>query len=429
MTIFDFLQNHPNKIESLLQLYVQNARNKGNQLFVNLNTKKPAVVCSSDDTEMTQSKLFYVPIALQDNICTADMPTTCGSAMLSSYFPPNDSTIVSQLKQYGAYIIGKTKMHPFGFQPSTQLLDAVMQKACLVGIGYGRHITPDVIQNYPFLSMISLSPNTLPTEGLIPFSHWDSVQLIAQTCLDLRLVLSALSYHTQEHTKHTGIQPSRGITIYPSKNSLHMPALLITWFNGMNIYSFNSPLDMPAHTKYIYEMLSSTELSSNLSRIDGIRFGDNIISKDTYQDAVSSIRGHAFPLGMKQRILWGNYVLYHADSLYTTALQHQRAVVNKMNNFLQIHNLVVIPLLFQRSEHEDVYKYSPIFDVEYLYNKLDNLIIAATLASLPCCITSLCKVTDSTACRLLLIGKNHTDTALLSLAHAFETTFSPCIHS
>lgn len=53
-------------------------------------------------------------IALKDNICTVDFPTTCGSLLLNGFSSPYEATVARKLRLAGALIVGKTNMDEFG---------------------------------------------------------------------------------------------------------------------------------------------------------------------------------------------------------------------------------------------------------------------------------------------------------------------------
>ena len=53
-------------------------------------------------------------IAVKDNICTSEEPTTCASAILEGFHSPYQATVVDKLKHAGALIAGKTNLDEFG---------------------------------------------------------------------------------------------------------------------------------------------------------------------------------------------------------------------------------------------------------------------------------------------------------------------------
>jgi aspartyl-tRNA(Asn)/glutamyl-tRNA(Gln) amidotransferase subunit A len=53
-------------------------------------------------------------ISIKDNICTRQLPTTCGSGILDKFTSPFNATVVEQLEGAGAVIAGKTNLDEFG---------------------------------------------------------------------------------------------------------------------------------------------------------------------------------------------------------------------------------------------------------------------------------------------------------------------------
>ncbi|KAG9018908.1 Trimeric GatFAB AmidoTransferase(AdT) complex subunit, partial [Tulasnella sp. 427] len=77
-----------------------------------------AFVSLSTSTEGSNAGRGALPkgakIAIKDNLCTADLPTTCSSAFLQDFRPPYDATVVSLLRTAGGDIAGKTNCDEFG---------------------------------------------------------------------------------------------------------------------------------------------------------------------------------------------------------------------------------------------------------------------------------------------------------------------------
>lgn len=64
--------------------------------------------------------LAGVLVAVKDNICTEDMPSTGGSRVLEGYRPPFDATAVRKIKELGGIVVGKTNLDEFGMGSTTE---------------------------------------------------------------------------------------------------------------------------------------------------------------------------------------------------------------------------------------------------------------------------------------------------------------------
>lgn len=74
---------------------------------------------SSRKSSRDRGSLHGIPISLKDNIYTRDIRTTAGSKILANFEPQHDATIVRQLKEAGAIILGKTNLHEFAYGVSS----------------------------------------------------------------------------------------------------------------------------------------------------------------------------------------------------------------------------------------------------------------------------------------------------------------------
>ena len=71
----------------------------------------------------SEGSLHSLPIAVKDNVCTLDFPTTASSKVLEGYRPPYEASIIRKVKEAGGVILGKTNLDAWAHGSSTETSD------------------------------------------------------------------------------------------------------------------------------------------------------------------------------------------------------------------------------------------------------------------------------------------------------------------
>lgn len=90
--------------------------------FVHVDIAAALAVAGERDAERASGKvrgpLHGIPVAIKDNVDTADMPTTMGAAHFLGHRPQADARCVALLREAGAIVVGKTLTHEFAYGPT-----------------------------------------------------------------------------------------------------------------------------------------------------------------------------------------------------------------------------------------------------------------------------------------------------------------------
>ena len=133
----------------------------------------------------------------------------------------------------------------------------------------------------------------------------------------------------------------------------------------------------------VYYVLVPAEVSTNLARFDGLRYGlqDDTSTFATIKDYYASVRDRGFGDEVKRRIMIGTYVLSasHMEAYYLKAQKVRRLIVNDFNDAFEKCDTILLPsapsAAFKIGEKQD----NPL--TMYLN---DIFTIPSSLAGLPC---------------------------------------------
>jgi aspartyl-tRNA(Asn)/glutamyl-tRNA(Gln) amidotransferase subunit A len=315
--------------------------------------------------------LAGVPIAVKDNLCTSDMPTTAASRMLEGFRPPYDATVVERLRAAGAILIGKTNLDEFAMGSSNETsyfgtvrnpcdpqripggssggsAAAVALDLCCASLG--SDTGGSVRQPASHCGVVGLKPTygRVSRYGLIAFaSSLDQVGPITKNVHDASVLLRVIAGHdARDMTSSVEAVPAYGSSLDQGVEGLRI-GLPREYFVFEDSDSGIDPevvsrvsaavdalreagatfveLSLP-HTQYAvatYYLIATAEASSNLARYDGVRFGHRASEPSSLSDLYSRSRSEGFGAEVKRRILLGTFVLSagYYDAYYGKAQQ------------------------------------------------------------------------------------------------------------
>ncbi len=261
-------------------------------------------------------QLGGLPVAIKDNLCVKDSPTTCASRMLKTFRPPYNATIVEKLQAADAVLIGKTNLDEFAMGSSTE--NSALQQthnpwnlkhvpggssggaaACIAAsmapLSVGSDTGGSIRQPAAFCGVVGLKPTygRVSRFGLVAFaSSLDQIGPLARTAEDAAILLEVISGHdTADSTSVNENVPLYTKNVRQPLHSLRIGLADEHFGNGLDPEIETALLDVVhvydklgatiesvklPHSKYAvatYYVIAPCEASSNLARYDGVHYG------------------------------------------------------------------------------------------------------------------------------------------------------------
>lgn len=357
------------KKHALLQIIEARALERADEIDVQLK-KGETVGC-----------LAGVPFLAKDNILTFDSKTTASSHMLENFEAPYQATVIEKLEAEGAICIGKTNLDAFAhggstensyFGPTKNTYDdervaggssggsAVAVATGIVPFALGSDTGGSIRQPASYNGVVGLKPTygSVSRYGVVAMaSSTDIVGPITTCAADARLVLDVIKGIDERDSTTIAIEP-----LLASDKKLKIGVIKQCFGEGVDetVATITKEavekltdaghtvdeVDLPTfrYALAVYYIVVPAELTSNLARYDGIKYG-------THKDAPGLVsvyeesRSAGFMDENKRRILIGNYVLSsgYYDAYYRKAQTVRTLIINEFSEAFKRHDVLLCP--------------------------------------------------------------------------------------
>jgi len=451
----------------LTEHYLWRLKEYDDQLRASLLIDEDGSLRQADEADQRLSSgdrtgVLGIPYLVKDNILTKGLKTTAASKILADYIAPYDATVIAKLRQAGAVLLGKANLDEFAHGASTEnsamgptknpydlervpggssggSAAAVAADFCLFALG--SDTGGSVRHPASLCGVVGYKPSygAVSRHGLIAMtSSTDVVGVLAKTAGDAAIVLQIIAgqdkFDATAQTKLAAAKPS---------NKINWADLKIGWpdeylSTGLDSAVLDSltqvkdflqgqgakiiSLSLPS-TKYgvaVYHVITSAEVSSNLARFDGLRYGYKQSAANLNETYLAN-RGH-FGAEAKRRIMLGTYVLSAGEghSYYDQAHLVRRWISYDLDQAWKKVDFLLTPTVPQPAFRLNQKNNDPLS----LYLE-DALLTPASLAGLPAVSWPTGWSSDGLPIGSQLIGQRGNDYDLLILTQAIQAAL-PC---
>jgi aspartyl-tRNA(Asn)/glutamyl-tRNA(Gln) amidotransferase subunit A len=403
--------------------------------------------------------LTGIPVLVKDNMSTAGTETTAASKILSGYVPPFDAEAISRLKEAGAVIVGKSNLDEFAMGSSNEhsafgavknpwdtkrvpggssggAAAAVAAGECVIALG--SDTGGSIRQPAALCGVVGMKPTygLVSRFGLIAFaSSLDQIGPITKDvrdCADTLNVISSLDPKDSTSVKAPfgdfGESLGKSVSgmrlgvpreylvegIEPGVRDAFEAAIAV--YESLGAIVEETSLPLTDHALAVYYILAPSEASANLSRYDGIRFGQASSRGNTAAETSAFTRGEFFGDEVKRRILIGTYALSsgYYDAYYKKAQQVRTLIRREFTEAFSKFDAVITPTSPSVAFEAGTKMNDPI----QMY-MADVCTIPVNIAGLPA-ISVPGGMSEGLPVGLQVIGPQFGDQKVLQIAHAFE---------
>ncbi|HBM45409.1 MAG: Glutamyl-tRNA(Gln) amidotransferase subunit A [Candidatus Nomurabacteria bacterium GW2011_GWF2_35_66] len=362
----------------LTETYLKNIENKDGDIGAYLEVFDDALdIAKSVDERVkkgdTTGALLGVPMAFKDNILIEGKTCSAGSKILENYKATYDATVISRLKKEGIVILGRTNMDEFAMGSSTENSAYKITKnphdlslvpggssggsassiASDMALGaLGSDTGGSVRQPASFCGIVGLKPTygAVSRNGVVAMgSSLDQIGSMAHKVEDAEAIfdvirgIDSMDSTTREYPNNSDRSFSKKIGVPRKFLEEGLTKEVEENFNKTieNLKSLGYEIvdvDLPniGYSLPAYYVVMPAEVSANLARFDGVRYGSHKDGANLLEDYIKT-RGDGFGPEVRRRIILGTYVLSsgYYDAYYKKA-EEVRGLIK--NDFAKIFN-------------------------------------------------------------------------------------------
>lgn len=327
--------------------------------------------------------LAGIPMAIKDNILVKNFKCTAASKILRNYIAPYDATVTEKIKKNEAIILGKTNMDEFAMGSSTEnsaykktknprnlklvpggssggSAAAVAGDICVAALG--SDTGGSIRQPASFCGIVGLKPTygAVSRYGLMAMaSSLDQIGTLTKTVEDSETLFEIIkgkdemdstsidcrqTINDKLKTKKIGI-PKEYFGAGLDKNVKEEINKIVKKLENAGFET--EEISLP-HSKYalaVYYIVMPAEVSANLAKFDGIRYGFSDENAKNLEETYTKSRGQGFGKEVRRRIILGTYVLSHGyyDAYYIKAQQVRTKIIEDFKKAFEKIDVILTP--------------------------------------------------------------------------------------
>lgn len=373
----------------LIQAYMEEAKKRNKDINAYLEIFEDSLEAAKEADKLIKAgkgdMLTGLPSAIKDNILIQGKVASSASRILEKYHATYDATVISKLKRAGAVFLGRANMDEFAMGGSTEnsaygvvknpfdlervaggssggSAAAVAMDGALFALG--SDTGGSIRQPAAFCGLVGLKPTygAVSRYGVMAMgSSLDQIGPITKNVTDAEIVFNTIRGKDIKDGTTLDTTEKKKIQLGKNKPIIGVPrhflggegldAKLVQKFNdslkdlekkGYEIKEVKLP--NIAFSLMVYYIVMPAEVSANMSRFDGVKYGLYVDGKDIIDDYFETRRA-GFGKEVRRRILLGTYVLSsgYYDAYYNRANAVRRMITEDFSKAFEEVDVLVTP--------------------------------------------------------------------------------------